>query len=67
MDTKNLSVSVSRNKKLDRIILTFFTKSGGLFQCKTCLKEIRGYNFLLKQHLKVHHGDQWGSYLDLIG
>ena len=47
--------------------MTFFTKLGGLFQCKTCLKEIRGYNFLLKQHLKVHHGDHWSSYLDLIG
>ena len=67
MDTKKCSVSVSRNKKLDRIILTFFTKLEGLFQCKTCLKEIRGYNFLMKQHLKVHHGDHWGSYLDLIG
>ena len=67
MDSKNLGVSVSKNKKLDRIILTFFTKLDDLFQCKTCLKEIRGYNFLMKQHLKVHHGDRWGSYLDLIG
>ena len=67
MDTKTLTVSVSRNKKLDRIILTFFTKLDGYFQCKTCLKEVRGYNFLMKQHLKVHHGDHWGTYLDLIG
>lgn len=66
METKNLTVNVSRNKKLEKVIMMFFTKSGSLIECKDCSKLLRGYNFILKQHLKVNHEHLWNRYLSEI-
>ena len=66
METKNVNVSLSKNKKLESLIMIFFTKSGGLFECQNCSKLLRGYNFILKQHLKTKHKDLWSAYLSKI-
>ena len=67
MATKDIRVNVSRNRKLENIIWMFFTQSGVLFSCNDCSKLVRGYNYLLKQHLKVDHEDLWIDYLSKIG
>jgi hypothetical protein len=69
MKTKELTVKISKNKKLGKVIMTFFTKNekSGLLHCKTCWSSSRGYMFLLKQHLKVHHPNLWSRYLIDIG
>ena len=69
METKQVTVNISKNKKLGKVIMTFFTKNekSGLLHCKTCWSSSRGYMFLLKQHLKVHHPNLWSRYLVDIG
>ena len=69
METKQLTVNISKNKKLGKVIMTFFTKNekSGLLHCKTCWSSSCGYMFLLKQHLKVHHPNLWSRYLIDIG
>ena len=64
---KELRVNVSRNKKLENVIMMFFTQSDVLFSCNDCSKMVRGYNYLLKQHLKAHHEHLWKEYLSKIG
>ena len=67
MANPNMKVYISRNKQLQKVIMTFFTKTGGLFECDSCKKLLRGYNFILKQHLKVNHESLWESYLCKLG
>ena len=67
MASQNVTVNISRNKKLEDVIMTFFTKAGGLFECNACSKLLRGYNFIMKQHLKSHHLNLWESYLCMLG
>ena len=67
METQKVTVSLSKNKKLESLIMTFFAKSVGMFECKNCSKLLRGYNFILKQHLKMKHEDLWNFYLSQIG
>ena len=66
METQKVTVILSKNKKLESLIMTFFEKSGGMFECKKCSKILRGYNFILKQHLKLKHGDLWNVYLSQL-
>ena len=47
--------------------MTFFSKAGRLIECNTCNKVLRGYNFILKQHLKANHKSLWASYLCKLG
>lgn len=63
METKAMNVNLSRNKKLERMIMLFFKKSGSCFECNECSKLLRGYQFILKQHLKMHHKHLWEDYL----
>ena len=62
-----MKVYISRNKQLQKVIMTFFTKTGGLFECDSCKKLLRGYSFILKEHLKVNHESPWESYLCKLG
>ena len=66
MDTKALNVNLSRNKKLETVIMFFFKKSGSCFECNECSKLLRGYKFILKQHLKMHHKLLWEDYLSKV-
>ena len=67
MASQNVTVNISRNKKLEDVIMTSFTKAGGLFECNACSKLLRGYNFIMKQNLKSHHLNLWESYLCMLG
>ena len=69
METEQVTVNISKSKKLGKVIMTFFTKNEklGLFHCKTCWSSSRGYMFLLEPHLKVHHPNLWSRYLVDIG
>ena len=66
METRAMNVNLSRNKKLERVIMLFFNKSGSCFECSGCSKLLRGYKFILKQHLKMHHKQLWEDYLSKV-
>ena len=67
METKDVKVKISNNNKTAEVIMFFFEKNGPLFKCSSCAKLLRGYNFILKQHLKMKHVNLWQQYLTNLG